>query len=116
MNHEEFKEFIERNSWTYAKTYAAFCPHEYVVKDRLSEDEKLVFEQIVSFIREKGFVAIYGRKGPNRYYTVDLHYYWTMGEPVEATNILNRAKITDYDFVETEKGLTVRYRFPNNTD
>ena len=110
MTHFEFLEFIQHTTWTYAKTYAAFCPHEYVVKDRLAEDDKLIFEQIVTFIREQGFVATYGRLGPNRYYTVDDHYYWTMGDPVEETNILNRAKLCDYEFRETEKGVIIRYK------
>ena len=110
MTHAELEQFIARNQWIFAKTYAAFCPHEYVVKERLPEEEKRVFEQIVSFIREEGFVAIYGRKGPNRYYTVGEHYYWTMGEPVEVTNILNRARLADYDFIETERGRSVRYK------
>ena len=109
MTHLEFQQFIARNKWIFAKTYAAFCPHEYVVKDRLSEEEQRVFEQIVTFIRENGFIAIYGRKGPNPYYTVDDYYYWTMGAPVEETTILNRAKLSDYSFTETERGLIVRY-------
>ncbi len=68
-----------------------------------------MFEQIVAFIRENGFVAFYGRKGPNRYYTVDDYYYWTMGAPIEETTILNRAKLSDYSFTETERGLIVQY-------
>ena len=110
MTHTEFQEYIARNKWTFAKTYAAFCPHEYVVKDRLPEEEKAVFEQIVSFIRENGFVAIYGKLGPNRYYTVDDYYYWTMGAPIEETTLLNRAKLSDYEFFQTDSALRVRYR------
>ena len=115
MTHSEFQQFIDRNTWIYAKTYASFCPHEYVVKNRLSEDEKTVFEQIVTFIRENGFVAIYGKKGPNRYYSVGDYYYWTMGEPVAETIILNRAKLNDYAFIETDNGVFVKYRGGDNT-
>ena len=110
MTHTEFQQFIARNTWIFAKTYAAFCPHEYVVKDRLSEEEKAVFEQIVSFIRENGFVAQYGKLRPNRYYSVEDHYYWTMGAPIEETTILNRAKLSDYEFFQTDSGLRVQYR------
>ena len=110
MTHALFRQFIERNTWIFAKTYAAYCPHEYIVKDRLSEEEKSVFEQIVILIREKGFEAVYGNLGPNQYYTVDEYYYWTMGAPVEQTIILNRAKHSDYDFVPTEDSLRVRFR------
>ena len=115
MTHEEFSQFIDRNKWTFAKTYAAFCPHEYVVKERLPEEEQRLFEQIVAFIREKGFTAIYGRKGPNQYYSVDDYYYWTMGAPIEETTILNRAKLSDYSFAETDRGLIVRYKRKNDT-
>lgn len=110
MNHEEFLQFTAGNRWTFARTYASFCPHEYVVKDRLPENEKKRFEEIVAYIREKGFTAVYGRKGPNRYYTADGYYYWTMGAPVEETAVLNRARLSDYVFCETEDGLTVKYR------
>ena len=110
MTHAAFKQFILLNTWIFAKTYAAFCPHEYVVKERLTAEEQALFEKIVTFIREQGFVATYGRLGPNRYYTVDDYYYWTMGEPVEKTNILNRAKLVDYEFRETEKGVIIRYK------
>ena len=110
MTHALFRQFIERNTWIFAKTYAAYCPHEYIVKDRLSEEEKSVFEQIVIFIREKGFEAVYGNLGPDQYYTVDEYYYWTMGAPVEQTIILNRAKHSDYDFVPADDSLRVRFR------
>ena len=110
MTHSAFTQFILRNTWIFAKTYAAFCPHEYVVKERLPAEERVLFEQIVSFIRERGFTAAYGRLGPNRYYTVDEYYYWTMGEPIEEANILNRAKMADYEFRETEKGVIIRFK------
>ena len=112
MTHQEFAQFIERNNWIFAKTYASFCPHEYIVKYRLSEAEQCAFEQIVSFIRENGFVAVYGRKGPNRYYIVEDHYYWTMGTPAKEEIILNRAKLTDYSFTETKQGLMIQYKHP----
>ena len=110
MTHSAFTQFILRNTWIFAKTYAAFCPHEYVVKERLQAEEQAVFEQIVTFIREQGFIASYGRLGPNRYYTVEDYYYWTMGDPVEETNILNRAKLIDYEFRETENGVIIRFK------
>ena len=110
MTHSAFTQFILRNTWIFAKTYAAFCPHEYVVKERLPAEEQAEFEQIVTFIREQGFIASYGRLGPNRYYTVEDYYYWTMGDPVEETNILNRAKLVDYEFRETEKGVIIRFK------
>ena len=68
MNHDIFRDFINRHEWTFAKTYAAFCPHEYLVMKKLPGEEWPLFPEIARFIREKGFVAEYGRLGPNRYY------------------------------------------------
>ena len=108
MTHDAFRNFILSHTWIFAKTYASFCPHEYVVKGKLPPEEQKLFEEIVLFIREKGFLAIYGKKAPNQYYIIDDNYYWTMPDSLEATDILNRAKLTDYDFIETAQGLIVR--------
>ena len=105
----DFQQFISRNKWIFAKTYADFCPHEYVVKERLSTEEQRIFGQIVAFIRKNGFLAIYGKMDPKPYYIVGDYYYWTMGDPVEETVILNRARLSDYTFTETENGLVVEY-------
>ncbi len=108
MDHNCFRAFINHHDWTFAKTYAAFCPHEYIVMKRLPEEEHTLFPEIAQFIRDKGFVAKYGRLEPRSYYIVDDYYYWTMDEKVEDTDLINRAKLTDFDFVETAQGLTVR--------
>ena len=102
MDHNCFRAFINHHDWTFAKTYAAFCPHEYIVMKRLPEEEHTLFPEIAQFIRDKGFVAKYGRLEPRSYYN------WTMDEKVEDTDLINRAKLTDFDCVETAQGLTVR--------
>ena len=69
------------------------------MKDRISEDKHDLFEQVVRYIREKGFTAKYkGRSG--QYYILDDHYYWTMGALVEETTVLNRAKLSEYRFID----------------
>ena len=62
------------------------------------------------------FIASYVRLRPNRYYTVEDYYYWTMGDPVEETNILNRAKLFYYEFRETEKGVIILFRQSQKTE
>ena len=114
MTHTDFEQFITRHHWTFAKTYAAFCPHEYVVKDHLPEKDKQVFEQIALFIRQNGFLSVYGRKRPNRYYIVGDYYYWTMGA-TDKTRILNRAKLADFDFIRQDGQLICKYKFPKKT-
>ena len=61
-----------------------------------------MFQEIARFIREKGFVAEYGRLGPNWYYIVDEYYYWTLDKNVEDTDLINRAKLSDFEFVEKD--------------
>ncbi len=105
MDHDEFRDFIDRHEWTFAKTYAAFCPHEYVVMKKLPEEEWPLFPEIAQFIRDRGFTAEYGRLVPNRYYVVDDYYYWTMDKHVEDTDLINRAKLSDYEFVKNADGV-----------
>ena len=108
MDHNIFRNFIERHEWIFAKTYAAFCPHEYIVMKWLPEEEWPLFPQIAQFIRDEGFVAEYGRLGPNWYYIVDEYYYWTLDPKVEDTDLINRAKLSDFEFVDVDKNKVVR--------
>jgi len=93
------QEFVNNLAWTFAKTYADICPHEYIVKDKLDPVCQALFEEVVGFIREAGFEAQYKGR-PGKYYILDGHYYWTMGEPIGQTTIINRAKLADYNLVE----------------
>ena len=102
MNHDIFRNFINQHEWTFAKTYAAFCPHEYIVREKLPAEEWPLFTEIARFIREKGFVAEYGHLGKNRYYIVDDYYYWTLDRKAEDTDLINRAKLTDFEFVNAK--------------
>lgn len=110
MDRIAFWDFINRNEWIFAKTYASFCPHEYVVMQRLPGDEWPLFPAIARFIREKGFIAEYGRLGPNWYYIVDDYYYWTLDKEVEDTDLINRAKLSDFEFVDVDGRKIVRRR------
>ena len=68
------------------------------MKDRIEKEHWSNFKEVLAFIREKGFTAKYkGRSG--KYYILDDHYYWTMGDPVEETTVLNRAKLSDYSLI-----------------
>ena len=110
MDHNTFRDFINRHTWTFAKTYAAFCPHEYLVMNRQPTEEWPLFPEIAKLIREEGFTAEYGKLGPNRYYIVDDYYYWTLDKNAEDTDLINRAKLTDFEFVQEGDRLIVRRR------
>lgn len=104
LSDKEIADFIERNTWYFAKTYASFCPHEYVVKNRLSEEDKDFFEKFAQHIRDNGWNAVYGSMGVNKYYAVGQYYYWTMGDPIPETIILNRARFKDFNIHITSNG------------
>ena len=110
LDHNSFRDFISRHEWTFAKTYAAFCPHEYIVMKKLPREEWPLFAQSARLIRENGFIAEYGRLGPNRYYIVDEYYYWTLDPKVEDTDLINRAKLVDFEFVDADGRKIVRRR------
>ena len=110
MDHNTFRDFINSHDWTFAKTYAAFCPHEYLVMRKLPETEWPLFLEIAQFIRDEGFVAEYGRLGLNWYYIVDDRYYWTLDPEVNDTDLINRAKLSDFEFVEDGEKRVVQRR------
>lgn len=35
---DKIKSFIENSSWTFSKTYAKTCPHEYIVQEKVDND------------------------------------------------------------------------------
>ncbi len=78
MNNNLMRDFINKLTWTYAKTYAQICPHEYIVKDQIDQDQWDSFIEGVTFIRENGFTAKYKSRS-GEYYIFYDHYYWTMG-------------------------------------
>ena len=106
---ENFKNYINQQSWRNAKTFEHFAPHEYVLSfpcDKSKAEnkcqnncdtcraERKAFEDAVIFIRENGERA----KFQNRIYTmlcVGDYQYWTMGNPIETTWVLNKALIND---------------------
>ena len=100
-----FAEFVADNNWIFAKTYADRAPHEYVVKDKLDDRYRELFPELVIYIRENGFPAFFGNK-EHVYLYYDKHYYWTMGDPVEDTVIINRCRYDDYRINTRRDGIS----------
>jgi len=88
---EIFKDWVNKQKWTFAKTYAKTSPHEYVVRHELPAEDQEIFYDFVTFIRENGWTQMYKGK-PYLCFTIDDNYYWTQGAPLPATYILNRAR------------------------
>jgi hypothetical protein len=66
-------------------------PHEYTVRGETPDEES---DWFVLQIREHGNRARYGGRNYT-YLEIDAWRYWTMGAPVAATTIVNRAKVSD---------------------
>jgi len=79
-------DFIATAPWTFAKTYAATWPHEYIVRKRVDEE---MFVRLVSHIRTHGYEGNFYRMKIT-YYDEDGMTYWTMGAPIETETVINR--------------------------
>ena len=104
-----FRSYVSRFDWRNAKTYEQFAPHEYILNFpcwKMKEDGKCKvdcepckqnrdeFEKWVLFIRKYGERC----KMLKTTYTVlclDDKQYWTMGEPMNETWVLNRSLLDE---------------------
>ena len=95
LNEDAIKDFIERQQWIFAKTYADRAPHEYVVRHKIQgSDEE--FMDIVNYIQEQG-ITMYFWDHPNKYIFVDGRQYWVMrASDDDPSTILNRCDLDRY--------------------
>lgn len=99
---KEFKEFIDRQKWTFAITYAQKAPHEYIVKGKLNgTDEE--FDDAVKYIYDNGIpMSYFGWE--NKYFYMDGRLYWAL-DPAESPIIINREDVNEYIY-------SIRWRGP----
>ena len=91
----ELKRFINNSKWTFARTCAATWPHHYIVRERVDED---LFVKMVKHIRRFGYEGRFYKKKIT-YFEEDGYVFWTMGEPIEETTIINRCiKENTYEY------------------
>lgn len=93
LNNQEVTNWLDKHEWTFAKSMS-YMPHWYIVKGKLSEEDKSIFEQVVMYIRNNGYCEKFG----NRTYTYLNHNgykYWTMGNPLDQTIIINKAEVKE---------------------
>lgn len=105
MSINDFREFINRQSWIFAKTYANRAPHEYIVRGKIngSDDE---FKKAVNYIQNNGIV-MYFWNHPNKYVFLDGFQYWVMrSSEDDPTTILNRCNCEEYKYSIFWKGNT----------
>ena len=87
MTLQEFLDFVKAHDWVYAKSMPTI-PHTYVVKTSCRDIDE--FYRAVMYIRQHGT--------PRKFYSKTFIYldcapytYWTMGNPLDVTKIINRA-------------------------
>lgn len=91
---EDARSYIGTVRWQFAKTMPQW-PHEYTVR-QWREDLDDRFTAFVVLIRAEGVVKpwpadVVDPRYHHTYLAVDGWDYWTMGEPVSATTVINRA-------------------------
>ena len=83
----ELQSFVREAKWTFAKTMPEW-PHEYIVCERVDGN---LFEQLVRHIRTNGYEGAFYEKTYIYFEEAGL-LYWTMGNPINETTIINRCK------------------------
>jgi hypothetical protein len=95
----QIREFIQSVTWTYAKTMPDW-PHEYIVRYHV---DKELFLEMVKHIREFGYRSPFYEKTLT-YFEEAGKVYWTMGETLEKTTIINRCREADTYEVRRKNG------------
>jgi len=92
MKLHQFSEWVKKQKWVWAKTYAKFAPHYYVVKNKENLLEQAAFLDASKFIKNKGYKGkFYNRE--YKYYKFSGWKYWTTGPPSGEITVINREKI-----------------------
>lgn len=83
---DDIRAFVERARWTFAKTYAATWPHEYVV--RTPENTGMLLA-LARHVFENGTEERFYSE-VRRYYHEGGKVYWSMDPTPETTTLVNR--------------------------
>ena len=113
---ERVRRIIAEHRWIFAKTYAAFCPHEYTLRKEWENDEEFCY--LVNYVWRYGLESYFGKKTVANRYWFDHengYYYFVFPEDTDeegnATDnviLVNRAKICDFDFWKDEERGIIR--------
>ena len=90
MKDKEIQQFIGDHEWVFAKTMPQI-PHWYTLRSKAQRDE-----DFSAFVREIELRGVQRQFGQRSFTYLDFAdwTYWTMGEPVENTTLINRATLT----------------------
>jgi hypothetical protein len=87
---DRLRQFIARSRWIFARTMPQW-PHEYTLRREADDNE---FLWVVVYIREHGYDERFGKSASYIRLNVDGHKYWTQGDTLEGTILINRARLT----------------------
>ena len=113
-----FKVLVDSHRWIFAKTYAAFCPHEYTLTREWKN--RADFDWFAKFIRDNGFDAYFGKSGAKRYFIDEDGgwYYFVVpedfddnGEVVRGIFGINRGSLGQWELVEESDMFGTQYRW-----
>jgi hypothetical protein len=80
------RRWVDTTRWTFAKTYAATWPHEYVVRN---EENATMLLALARDIFEHGVEGLFYSQ-VRRYHREDGKVYWSMDDSPETTTLVNR--------------------------
>jgi len=83
---ESVRRFVDSTVWTFARTYAATWPHEYVV--RTSENASVILS-LAQHIFEHGTEGRFYSQ-VRKYHHEGGKVYWSMDSTPKATGLINR--------------------------
>jgi hypothetical protein len=83
---EDVRRFVDTTKWTFAKTYAATWPHEYIVQN--AENAAMILA-IARHIFEHGVEGPF-YKQVRKYHHENGKVYWSMDDTPEAATLINR--------------------------
>ncbi len=102
---DQLAKFINESNWIFAKTMPE-SPHYYIVRSKENEEN---FVALAQYIRDNGYQAHYGSLPQAfTYLEYEGYRYWTMGNSMSETTILNRCRIDLYEKVETPEGIWIQ--------
>jgi hypothetical protein len=98
---DDARRYIEVVRWQFAKTMPQW-PHEYTVR-KWRPDLDGEFCAFAHLIRRDGVVKSWPRDSQapryrHFYLEVDGWQYWTMGAPIEQTEVINRAPLDGAEY------------------
>lgn len=83
---DDVRRFVDNTRWTFAKTYAATWPHEYIVKN---DTKAAMILALAKHIFEHGVEGRFYHQ-VRKYHHEGGKVYWSMDDSPEATTLINR--------------------------